>query len=86
MSQIVFFLFVIIRLVLMNNFVQRYGKIFKMDLQIVLFDLQMMIRQSFLAFQSLGVMPVMALNARKKEDSVVKPDCIHTSATFISGC
>ena len=70
----------------MNNFVQRYGKIFKMDLQIVLFDLQMMIRQSFLAFQSLGVMPVMALNARKNEDSVVNPDCIHTSATFMSGC
>ena len=69
----------------MNIFVQRYGKIFKMDLQIVLFDLQMMIRQSFLAFQSLGVMPVMALNARKKEDSVVKPDCIHTTATFMSG-
>ena len=70
----------------MNIFVQRYSKTSKKDLQIVLFDLQMMIRQSFLAFQSLGVMPVMALNARKNEDSVVNPDCIHTSATFMSGC
>lgn len=41
-------------------------------LQIVTTYLQMMFRQSFSAFHSVGVSPVAALKARKKDDSVVK--------------
>ena len=34
---------------------------------------------------SVGVMPVKALNVRKKEVSLEKPDCIHTSTIFMLG-
>ena len=40
----------------------------------------------FVAIHSLGAMPVAALNARKKEDSVEKPAAMLTSAIFLSGC
>ena len=41
--------------------------------------------QSILAFHSLGVIPVKALNVRKNEVSLAKPDAIHTSEIFLSG-
>ena len=42
--------------------------------------------EDFVAIHSLGAMPVTALKARKKEDSVEKPEAMLTSAIFLSGC